>query len=619
MATPKFLTLTKDVWQIARLPAPFAAMRSRSTDPGEFHTKLSKANAPATTSVQMNVYVVQTLLLLAKTENAPPVGLIRVGANNDVVWYAAEHAQEKIAPDGALSTRSIVASACYNNSSKELDLRGNVITDPRKFDALPGIPGRRTEEAPFSLLAFYMALISVAYQINQEFHDLVDKARDAVKEDAGKPEVSKETEKLCFQMSLMFQSFLFYDDTPASNDEGIKVIMPGGHIPPLSSEAIRGNVYSEARVIFGECPTLQPKTVASGKAPETFDEAKEEFAEWAARKAWTPEEEALIPSFPNDYPITMDAIKIARRFVRTHDAKRPMVNFLWRGVTSVGKSTGVEMIAALLHTPLVRVTCHSTMETRDFLSEFVPDNGDAYTGPIPSVEDMYIDPERTYKEITDAELPDATADDCLKELLNKVSKTTGSAKFKHVESPYVRALANGWICEIQEISRIKDPGVLVGLNEYDRPNAVIPLVDGSFARRHPDALCVYTDNVGYVSCRPIDPSVLRRMAFIIDSYDLPKATVLHRIRYNTGFNDEAKLNLMYRVWLGISKYCQEHDITEGSCSVTELEMWVQAVLADGGDNLYSNCVDCVVAKATSVLSEQKEIKAACLDLSLVTT
>lgn len=84
---------------------------------------------------------------------------------------------------------------------------------------------------------------------------------------------------------------------------------------------------------------------------------------------------AMIPSFPDDYPLPPEAVKIARRFVGTKDSKRPMRNFLWRGITSYGKSTGVEMIAAMLGIPLLRVTCNSTMETQNFLSDFVPDSG----------------------------------------------------------------------------------------------------------------------------------------------------------------------------------------------------------------------------------------------------
>ena len=73
------------------------------------------------------------------------------------------------------------------------------------------------------------------------------------------------------------------------------------------------------------------------------------------------------------------------------------------------------------------------------------------------------------------------------------------ARYKFVESNYVKALEHGYIVEVQEISRIRDAGVLVGLNEYDRAGAMIPLVDGRFVRRHPDAMVVYTDIMGFWS------------------------------------------------------------------------------------------------------------------------
>ena len=79
-------------------------------------------------------------------------------------------------------------------------------------------------------------------------------------------------------------------------------------------------------------------------------------------------------------------------------------------------------------------------------------------------------------------------------------------------------------------------------------SAVIPLANGGYVRRHPDALCIYTDNVGYVSCRPVDPSVIRRMALIIDSYEMPEKTVLARVKYNTGIKDKNLLKVMYDTW-----------------------------------------------------------------------
>lgn len=293
-----------------------------------------------------------------------------------------------------------------------------------------------------------------------------------------------------------------------------------------------------------------------------------------------------------------------------------MNNFMWRGITSYGKSTGVELMAGFLNIPLLRMTCNSTMETQNFLSDIIPDTDGAHTAELPDFAEIAADPASAYFKLTGVEDEDATCQMAL-EAYGKAAASNGSvARYKFVESNYVKALEHSYIVEVQEISRIRDAGVLVGLNEYDRAGAMIPLVDGRFVRRHPDAMVVYTDNVGYASCRPVDPSVIRRCAFVIDSYELTKETLLARVRYNTGFPDKDLLEKMYTVWLAISKHCKENDITEGSISATELEMWAQSVQVDGMSNVRENCRCCVVSKATSVVEEQEEIMGSVVDLYL---
>lgn len=327
--------------------------------------------------------------------------------------------------------------------------------------------------------------------------------------------------------------------------------------------------------------------------------------------SWTEDEIKLIPNFPDDYPVLPEVIKIASRYVETHEDKRPMVNFMWRGITSYGKSTGVELLAAILNMPLLRMTCHSTMETQDFLSNIIPvSQGKAFAGELPTFDEMACDPESAYQRLTGEENEQATSEMCLEaysEVVASKANAGNGTLFKQVESNFVKALSKGYIVEVQEISRIKDPGVLVGLNEYDRPGAVIPLVNGRSVRRHENAMAVYTDNVGYTSCRPIDPSVLRRMSFIIDSYDMPREDALARVIYNTGFEDKDMLNMMYDVWSKTQEFCADKDFSDGTVSLTELERWAQSVKIDNYSNVYQNCVDCVVSKATSVVSEQKEI------------
>ena len=349
--------------------------------------------------------------------------------------------------------------------------------------------------------------------------------------------------------------------------------MRDGNIALLEEESVQSGGLIYNRVLCG-CPSVLCAQTREQKKGNilTVAEAKEEFRDFAQRNTWTAQEEEYIPVYPDDFAVPAETLKIARRYVYSSTEKRPMVNFMWRGVTAYGKSTGVEILACILHMPLLRVTCSSNMETQDFLSDFVP-NTDTSGG-------------------------------------------TDAPRFMHIESNYVKALDKGYIVEVQEISRIKDSGVLVGLNEYDRAGAMIPLVDGSCSRRHKRALVVYTDNVGYNSCRPIDASVIRRMAFIIDSYDLPKDKALARLELNTGVHNQGVLEKCYNVWINLRDFCYTRGITDGSISLSELEMWVLSVKLDDYTNYRENCIECVVAKATNDMEEQEEIISSVVDLYL---
>lgn len=383
----------------------------------------------------------------------------------------------------------------------------------------------------------------------------------------------------------------------------IKVNIPqDGNIDFLNKNTVKLGTYN-GEVIKGSPSIL---TGSSGKIKSksksmTMKEAKKEFAVFASNHNWTEDEQQLIPSFPDDFPIPAEAVKIARRYIATQQDVRPMVNFMWRGVTSYGKSTGIETMACMLNMPLLRITCHSNMETQQFLSDFVPDTESSVnTDNLPDFETISYSPEQAYYQLTGIEDDNATPDMCLKAYGEAIAKQQSSTpRFKHVMSNYVKALVNGYIVEVQEVSRIKDSGVLVGLNEYDRPGAVIPLIDGSYGHRHPNSIVVFTDNVGYVSCRPVDPSVIRRMSFVIDSYELPKEQTMQRIKYNTKVKDKIILDGCYGIWNDLKKYCEEHDINEGSMSVSELEMLVQTTKYDGLDSVRDNIIDCIISKATA--------------------
>lgn len=201
------------------------------------------------------------------------------------------------------------------------------------------------------------------------------------------------------------------------------------------------------------------------------------------------------------------------------------------------------------------------------------------------------------------------------EKTDKAGKSSGT-EFVHVIAPYLKAMANGYMIEIQEASRIRDAGVLVGLNEFDRPGALISLMNGATVRRHKDAICFITDNVGYESCRPIDPSVIRRMGMVIDSFDLPKNLLFERIMRNTGITNATLLDKCHKLWLCAKEFCEQNAITDGSISPMELERFVQAVSLEGLEAMTTTALDdCVISKASSDLENQRDIRSACLTLA----
>ena len=415
------------------------------------------------------------------------------------------------------------------------------------------------------------------------------------------PLLEEEKSKLWWVNDYIYQKIL---------DGSIKINIPDdGNIDMLSKRTISsGSLNGE--VIYGTPDILVGNSKKNKKTKKlTVESAKKEFASFINSHNWSDEERMLIPQFPDDFPIPPEVAKMAKRYIASKSDKRPMVNFMWRGITSYGKSTGVEVMACILDMPLLRMTCHTDMVTQDFLSDFVPDtSAAANTDNLPDFETIQFDPEMAYEMPTGTRDENATEDMCLKAYGEAVAKRNSSSPhFVHVMSNYVKALTKGYIVEVQEVSRIKDAGVLVGLNEYDRPNSVIPLLDGSYARRDENAICIFTDNVGYNSCRPVDPSVLRRMSFIIDSYELPKEMVIDRIKYNTGFDDDEIIEDCYNLWNDFSQYCQEHDITQGAVSVTELEMLVMTIKYDGISNILENITDTLVSKATSDYEERQEL------------
>lgn len=391
-----------------------------------------------------------------------------------------------------------------------------------------------------------------------------------------------------------------------------------GNIDKPDNQTLLSGNYDKDEILCG-FPKLLMETNSGGT--EASKKVKRgTIAEWKqnpdvqayvlTQGEWTEEEREWIPTFPDDTQVTPETAELIMAHILGQKSKRPIVNMMWRGTTGHGKSTGVEMMAAVLNKPLLRMTCYSTMEAEKFLSVIMPDT--SAKAPITPVtfQEISCDPEGAYEKLTGQFVEGINEEEVFAEAVKRMAATTSSTpKYVMRESAYIQALEHGYIVEIQECSRIRDAGVLPGLNEYDRPGAMIPMVDGTYRKRHPLAIAVFTDNVGLNSCNEYDPSFLRRIQYIIDSAVISKDEMVRRVMKNTGVADKRKVSAMYDVWSKIYQHCKDNDLlSAGGCvTIEEFERWVQLTDLVGDDKLEDMCKRCIVSKATTDYDEQKTI------------
>ena len=436
---------------------------------------------------------------------------------------------------------------------------------------------------------------------------------------------------------------IFCDDLRINIEKGIlHSTIRANTIDLLSTKRfLDSKEFSSGTLICGRPDLLiDMRKVQNSNAFFTIGDGKALAAEYIKTLHWSKEEENLIPVYSDDTPVAPEVKTIMTRFLKTKDSDTPFVNPCWRGITGYGKSTGVKMLACMLHTPYTYIGCASSTEKEEFFSKLIPNMGntnedmqlvakedenatrifaeEAEQNGMPTLQEMYFNPPLAYKKITGRDDATVTADKVLNAYCKKVSKTRNpSTLFVVVESNFIRSLANGYICEVQEFSRIRDNGVLVALNGVNEAGANLPLVDGSVMKRKKNALVVWTDNIGYSSCRPVDASVLRRMSYIIDSDKMDRSRVIERVKRNTGCNDTNLINKLYQVWEAIAKYAKNNEIdSEGVVSIVELENWLKLIMIEGLDNISELCHEAIVSKLSSDMDTQKEIMDACVALEL---
>ncbi len=321
----------------------------------------------------------------------------------------------------------------------------------------------------------------------------------------------------------------------------VKITADGpGNLIRISQAHLDAGLFAPRDVFAGEFTIFAQTGPVTIHRASSFVEHRDFVGKYMFHtRMFTPVEQALVPVLPAWYIIPQEAVDICKHAQATTGKPTQMRNFLLRGPAGTGKTMGAKAIAAGLGLPYMKYTCSAGTEIYDFIGQIFPEGDEGSTGDarldqerktlrsmgginyanvaklmnLPDLDDMDYDPAGVYEALTGTEKTDATSQECMGIILEKVTeKVTALAKrepgtashgqkFSYTETDFLKALKNGYVVEIQEPTTIMQPGVLVGLNSLLEQEGSITLPTGEIIQRHPDAVVVVTTNVSYEGCR----------------------------------------------------------------------------------------------------------------------
>lgn len=423
-----------------------------------------------------------------------------------------------------------------------------------------------------------------------------------------------------------------------------------GNLMRVSSTQLDSGAFTPTSVMAGEFTIFAKTGPATIKKAGILVEKEDFVGKYVMQnRTFNAVEESLIPQIPDWYIIPQEVVDICKHAKETTGKSMQMRNFLLRGPAGTGKTMGAKAIAAGLNLPYMKYTCSAGTEIFDFVGMIFPDSDSGSTGDaaldrecellksmggvtyeniaklmnLPDLDDMDYDPSGVYQQLTGKEKEDATSQDCMAVVLDRVTekvqalskRVEGTQKsgqtYSYVETDFIKALKNGYVIEIQEPTTIVQPGVLVGLNSLLEQSGGITLPTGEVIERHPDAVVVVTTNVSYEGCRGMNQSVIDRMSLVKD-VELPEPEVMvQRAMSVTGATDEYQVSQMVQVVNDLADYCRKNSITDGSYGMRSLIDWVISTEITG--NPYESALYTIISKATSDEVDREALVTAVLE------
>lgn len=319
-------------------------------------------------------------------------------------------------------------------------------------------------------------------------------------------------------------------------------------------------------------------------------------------KSYQLKEQSLIPELPSWYEIPLEAVTVCNNVVKSTTKARPMRNALLYGPAGTGKSEMSKAIAAGLHIPYTHMTCDAGMELFNLIGTILPATEGvadmtaeelADRIDLPTIEEIMFDKDSSYTKITGQPAPEGLTEmEVIQKLFDKQMDVikgicAGGQEgkdFVYVPSELVKAVKNGWLCEIQEPNTIIQPGVLPGLNSMlEGGSFTIPT--GEIIQRHPDSVIIFTMNVDYEGCRPLNESVKDRFPMKLHIALPDDTTLAERAAKVTGVTDMTLIMKCITVMNETREYLASQGCATGNIGPRMLYDWIDNIDMNDGDAL----------------------------------
>ena len=317
---------------------------------------------------------------------------------------------------------------------------------------------------------------------------------------------------------------------------------------------------------------------------------------------YSSKEQMLIPELASWYEIPKEAMTVCNNVVKSTSKARPMRNALLYGPAGTGKSEMSKAIAAGLHIPYTHMTCDAGMELFNLIGTILPaTEGVADMSAeeladridLPTIEEIMFDKNAAYTKIAGKPAPEGLTEmEVIQLLFNKQMDVikgicAGGQEgkdFVYVPSELVKAVKNGWLCEIQEPNTIIQPGVLPGLNSMlEGGSFTIPT--GEIIQRHPDSVIIFTMNVDYEGCRPLNESVKDRFPMKLHIALPDDVTLAERASKVTGVKDKSLIDNCIKVMNETREYLLSQGCATGNIGPRMLYDWIDNIDMNDGDAL----------------------------------